>query len=103
MTPLYERALDSATEARRFADNFARPGPYAGATSNFHESNPMLRLPIPHLLTRHAGQATLQPAERSSGLVVAAVLAASIALALSGCSTPVAKPAVKAAAKKATP
>ncbi|OHC26702.1 MAG: RND transporter [Pseudomonadales bacterium RIFCSPLOWO2_02_FULL_63_210] len=54
----------------------------------------MLRLPIPHLLTRHAGQATLQPAERSSGLVVAAVLAASIALALSGCSTPVAKPSV---------
>ena len=40
----------------------------------------------------HASRPTLQHADRLAGLVVAAALAASIALALAGCSTPVVKP-----------
>ncbi|WP_137820660.1 efflux transporter outer membrane subunit [Pseudomonas sp. 2FG] len=54
----------------------------------------MPRLPTPHPLTRHAGQTTLQYAERLVGVVVGAALAASIALVLTGCSTEVAKPTV---------
>jgi NodT family efflux transporter outer membrane factor (OMF) lipoprotein len=53
----------------------------------------MPRLPTAIPLTRHAGQTTLQHADRVAACVVAA-LAASIALVISGCSTPVAKPSV---------
>ncbi|MGF6690495.1 multidrug efflux system outer membrane protein [Metapseudomonas resinovorans] len=88
-----------ATELRRFADNFARTGPYAAATSNLHESNPMPRLPTHYPLTRYAGQTPLKHAERLVGAFVGAALAASIALALTGCSTEVAKPSVELPAK----
>ena len=88
-----------ATERRRFADDFAHTGPYADATSNLYESNPMLRCPLPFPLTRYAGQTPLQHAERLFGVVVGAALAASIALVLTGCSTEVAKPSVDLPAK----
>ena len=87
-----------ATERRPFADDFAHTEPYADATSNLHESNPMPRLPTFHLLTRN-GQTPLQHAERLFGVVVGAALAASIALVLTGCSTEVAKPSVELPAK----
>lgn len=84
-----------ATERRPFADDFAHTEPYADATSNFHESNPMPRLPTSHLLTRNAGQMPLQHAERVIGVVKGAALAASIALILTGCSTEVLTPSVE--------
>ena len=83
-----------ATERRPFADDFAHTEPYADATSNLYESNPMPRLPTSHLLTRNTGQTPLQHAERVIGVVKGAALAASIALILSGCSTEVLKPSV---------
>ncbi|WP_172151490.1 efflux transporter outer membrane subunit [Pseudomonas tumuqii] len=54
----------------------------------------MSRLPTSYALTRHPGQTPQQPAERRFALVAAALLAAAIALALSGCSTPVVKPSL---------
>jgi len=45
-------------------------------------------------LTRHEAQTACFRAERLTGLVAAAALAASIALVFSGCSTPVMKPAL---------
>ena len=83
-----------ATERRPFADDFAHTEPYADATSNLYESNPVPRLPTSHLLTRNTGQTPLQHAERVIGVVKGAALAASIALILSGCSTEVLKPSV---------
>jgi multidrug efflux system outer membrane protein len=81
-----------ATERRRFADDFAHTGPYADAISNPHESNAMPRLPVSFPLPLHTGRPTLQ---RAGLAVVAAALAASIALTLGGCSTPVVKPSVE--------
>ena len=83
-----------ATERRPFADDFAHTGPYADATSNLHEPNPMPRLSNFHLLTRNTGQTPLQHAERVIGVVKSAALAASIALILTGCSTEVLTPSV---------
>jgi multidrug efflux system outer membrane protein len=77
-----------ATEPRRFADNFARPEPYAGTTSNPHESNPMSRIFALPPQPRHAGPI------RSPGLAIAATLTVSIALAMAGCSTAVVKPSL---------
>jgi NodT family efflux transporter outer membrane factor (OMF) lipoprotein len=54
----------------------------------------MPRLPTACPLTRHVGQTSYQHAERLTGLVVAAALAASIALVFTGCSTPVMKPSL---------
>ena len=54
----------------------------------------MPRLPTTCPLTRHVGQTTFRHAERLTGLVVAAALAASIALVFTGCSTPVMKPSL---------
>ena len=71
-----------------------RTAPYADITSNPHEIHPMPRLPPASPLTRQVGQTTYQPAERLTGLVVAAALAASIALVFTGCSTPVLKPSL---------
>jgi multidrug efflux system outer membrane protein len=88
-----------ATEQRPNADDSARAWPYADTTSNPHEIHPMPRLPPSFPFTRHAGQATYQHAERLSGLVAAAALAASIALVFTGCSTPVVKPSVDVPAK----
>ena len=59
----------------------------------------MPRLPISLPLTRQVGQTTYPHAERLTGLVVAAALAASIALVFTGCSTPVLKPSVDVPAK----
>lgn len=83
-----------ATERRRFADDFVHIGPYADAISNPHESNAMPRLPVSFPLPLLTARTTLKRAERTTGFVIAAALATSIALALSGCSTPVFKPAV---------
>lgn len=52
-------------------------------------------LPNSTLLTRHAGQPPCPAANRLTGLVAMAALAAAIALVFSGCSTPVAKTAVE--------
>lgn len=87
------------TEQRPFADDFAHTGPYADATSNLYESNPMPRLPTSHPLTRNAGQTPMQHAERVIGVVRGAALAASMALILNGCSTEVLKPSVDLPAK----
>jgi outer membrane protein TolC len=54
----------------------------------------MPRLPTACPLTRHIAQTTRPHAERLTGLVVAAALAASLALVLGGCSTPVLKPSL---------
>ncbi|WP_069086514.1 efflux transporter outer membrane subunit [Pseudomonas sp. TCU-HL1] len=54
----------------------------------------MPRLPTLHPLTCLVGKTPLQHAERLAGVVAGAALAASIALALTGCSTEVAKPSV---------
>jgi outer membrane protein, multidrug efflux system len=59
----------------------------------------MSRLPSSVPLTRLAGQATYPHAERLSGLVMAAALAASVALVFTGCSTPVMKPSVDVPSK----
>src|SRR5450830_1226874 len=45
-------------------------------------------------LTRHVGQTTCQYADCLAGSALAAALAVSITLALTGCSTPVAKPSL---------
>ncbi len=50
-------------------------------------------------LTRHVGQATCQYADCLAGPALAAALAMSITLALTGCSTPVAKPSMDLPAK----
>src|ERR1700690_3690342 len=83
-----------STESRPNADDSARTGPYADITSNPRENHPMPRLPTTCPLTRDVGQTTFRHAERLTGLVVAAALAASIALVFSGCSTPVMKPSL---------
>src|SRR5450755_1057641 len=82
------------TESRPNADDSTRTGPYADNTSNPHEIHQMPRLPTTCPLTRDVGQTTFRHADRLAGLVVAASLAASIALVLSGCSTPVMKPSL---------
>jgi hypothetical protein len=82
------------TEPRRNADDFALTAPYADTTSNPHEIHHMPPLPLDSALTRQVGRTTCQPAERLTGLVAAAALAASIALVFTGCSTPVLKPAL---------
>ncbi len=88
-----------ATERRPNADDSARAGPYADNTSNPHEIHSMPRLSSSSSLTPHIGHATYPHAERLSGLVAAAALAASIALVFTGCSTPVLKPSVEVPAK----
>jgi outer membrane protein TolC len=55
----------------------------------------MPQLPTACPLIRHFGQTTRPHAERLTGLVVAAAIAASIALVFTGCSTPVLKPALE--------
>jgi NodT family efflux transporter outer membrane factor (OMF) lipoprotein len=54
----------------------------------------MSRLTTPRALTGHPAQTPAQPAKRRFALIHAAVLAAAIALALNGCSTPVVKPSL---------
>ncbi|MGZ5798489.1 MAG: efflux transporter outer membrane subunit [Caldimonas sp.] len=54
----------------------------------------MPRLPTTCPLTRHVGQTIYPHAERLTGLVVAASLAASIALVFTGCSMPVMTPSL---------
>ncbi|MGO4312623.1 TolC family protein, partial [Pseudomonas sp. KB_15] len=54
----------------------------------------MSRFFTSHPLSHHTGRTTLQRFERTTGFVIAAALATSISLALSGCSTPVVKPSV---------
>ena len=55
----------------------------------------MPQLPTACPLIRHFEQTTRPHAERLTGLVVAAAIAASIALVFTGCSTPVLKPALE--------
>ena len=56
----------------------------------------------PSVLTRHVRQTSYPYADRMTGLVVAAAIAASIALVFAGCSTPVAKPSLDVPAKFAS-
>jgi multidrug efflux system outer membrane protein len=94
-----ERALETSTEPRPNADDFACPQPYADTTSNPHPIHSMLRLPRSFSLTRRDGPTHALRAERLTGLVAAAALAASIALVFTGCSTPVMKPSLGVPAK----
>jgi len=87
------------TEPRPNADDSAGPQPYADTTLNPHPIHPMCRLPNSFSPTRPIGPATFPYAERLTGLVAAAALAASIALVFTGCSTPVMKPSVDVPAK----
>ena len=67
--------------------------------SNPDESTPCCLLPSPPSLSADDADKLFRRADRLTGLVVAAALAASIALVLTGCSTPVSKPAVDVPAK----
>jgi NodT family efflux transporter outer membrane factor (OMF) lipoprotein len=93
-------SFDMATERRRNADDFAHTGPYADATSNPQESNTMPT--NPPVLTRHVRQTSYRHADRMTGLVVVAAIAASMALVFAGCSTPVAKPSLDLPSKFAS-
>jgi NodT family efflux transporter outer membrane factor (OMF) lipoprotein len=59
----------------------------------------MTRLATACPLTRRVGETSQPHAERLTGLVVAAALAASLALVFTGCSTPVMKPSLDVPAK----
>lgn len=88
-----------STERRRFADDFMRAATYADGTSKPAGPTPMTPLPSAILLSRSDGQKTFRHADRLSGLVVAAALAAAIALVFTGCATPAVQPAVAVPSK----
>lgn len=77
-----------ATEPRRNADDFVRNAPYADTPSNPDESTPMSP-PSASPLSRSAGPKTVRHAGQLVGLVAMTALAASIALVVTGCATPV--------------
>jgi hypothetical protein len=56
----------------------------------------------PPVLTRHVRQTSYPHADRMTGLVVVAAIAASVALVFAGCSTPVAKPSLDLPARFAS-
>jgi NodT family efflux transporter outer membrane factor (OMF) lipoprotein len=87
------------TEPRPNADDFMPTVPYAGDTTNPEEFTAMPPPPSASRLSRFDGHKRLRPPHRVASLVVAASLAASIALMLAGCATPVSKPTVDVPAK----
>jgi NodT family efflux transporter outer membrane factor (OMF) lipoprotein len=87
-----------STKRRPHADDFARTAPYADSPSNPDESTPMSP-PSASPLSLPAGQKPCERADRLTGLVVAAALAASIAVTFTGCATPVSHPTVDVPAR----
>jgi len=82
------------TERRPNADDFARNAPYADTPSNPEKSIPMSS-PSASPLSPPNEQKTCERADRLTGLVAAAALAASIAVVFTGCATQAAHPAVE--------
>jgi outer membrane protein, multidrug efflux system len=83
-----------STERRRNADDFSAAAPYADNTSNSDMTCAMLPHPASTSLSRRGITPRFGRADRLTSLVVAAAVAASIALVLSGCSTQALHPEV---------
>ncbi len=86
------------TELRRTADDFAPIAPYAKDLKS-DGFNPMPQPSCPPWLSADDPDKRSRRAERIVGFVVAAALAASVLLVLTGCATPVARPAVEVPVK----
>jgi NodT family efflux transporter outer membrane factor (OMF) lipoprotein len=87
------------TEPRRSADDFAPFAPYADDTLKSDRFDSMPQPSCPSWLSADGADKSLCRAERIVGFVITAALAASVALVLAGCATPVSRPAVEVPAQ----
>lgn len=84
-----------STEPRRLADDFAAPATYAGGSSQSDAFEPMSQASFLARRTPIGTPAGPRGARRAAGFAIATAAAASVALLLAGCATPVAQPAVE--------